>query len=213
MSDPSTLCFSLSLDAISREISEITTADAEPVVPRGGFDSPFYRLNEGLPSSKKSQLAASSTQGHNLDSKPLALSPLAASTPGVAQSGLKRSLDMPKQTFTPIDLPSRYSENHPSGHQQSQVSLESNIVAPSPCKIPARKWMGFGDEQPPDYEHLFEVALPKTAYHFVSKKTEELLRNVNAGDDKVNSSSPSPLEMLDQLIQHGADAHSKRLDQ
>ncbi|XP_053229456.1 hamartin isoform X1 [Podarcis raffonei] len=200
-------------DAISREISEITTADAEPVVPRGGFDSPFYRLNEGLPSSKKSQLAASSSQGHNLDSKPLALSPLAASTPGVAQSGLKRSLDMPKQTFTPIDLPGRYSENHPSGHQQNQVSLESNIVAPSPCKIPARKWMGFGDEQPPDYEHLFEVALPKTAYHFVSKKTEELLRNVNAGHDKVNSSSPSPLEMLDQLIQHGADAHSKRLDQ
>ncbi|XP_032993230.1 hamartin isoform X2 [Lacerta agilis] len=200
-------------DAISREISEITTADTEPVVPRGGFDSPFYRLNEGLPSSKKSQLAASSTQGQILDSKPHALSPLAASTPLVAQSGLKRSLDMPKQTFTPIDLPCQDSENHPSGHQQSQVSLGSPIVAPSPCKIPARKWMGFGDEQPPDYEHLFEVVLPKTAYLFVSKKTEELLRKVNAGHDKVNSSSPSPLEMLDRLIQHGADAHNKRLDQ
>ncbi|EMP34653.1 Hamartin [Chelonia mydas] len=32
-------------DAISKEISEITTADAEPVVPRGGFDSPFYRTS------------------------------------------------------------------------------------------------------------------------------------------------------------------------
>ncbi|XP_034958098.1 hamartin [Zootoca vivipara] len=200
-------------DAISREISEITTVDAEPVVPRGGFDSPFYRLNEGLPSSKKSQLAASSTQGQILDSKPLAFSPLVTSTPDMPQTGLKRSLDMPKQTFTPIDLPCRDSENHPSGHQQSQISLEPRIVAPSPCKIPALEWLGFGDEQPPVYEHLFEVVLPKTSYLFISKKTEELLRKVNAGHDKVNSSSPSPLEMLDRVIQHGADAHSKQLDQ
>ncbi|XP_061459697.1 hamartin isoform X2 [Rhineura floridana] len=190
-------------DAISKEISEITTADAGPMVPRGGFDSPFYYLNESLSSSKKSQLAASSAQG------PIPNSELLTSSV-VDQSGLEISQDTPKQAFTPIDRPSRDPEDHPAGSRESRVSLEPGIVTPSPCKIPARKRMGFGGELPPDYEHLFEVALPKTAYLFVSKKTEELLRKV--GRDEEGSFSTSPLEVLDRLIQHGADAHSKELN-
>ncbi|XP_063000945.1 hamartin [Elgaria multicarinata webbii] len=190
-------------DAISKEISEITTADAEPVVPRGGFDSPFYHSTESLSGSKKSQSAASSTQGQILNSEPLA-----SSFPD--QPGGESLQETPKQAFTPIDRPCR---DYPASHRESQASLESSLFTPSPCKFPARKRTGAGSEQQPrDYEHLFEVALPKTAYLFVTERTEELLKKAKACPDEDGAFSTSPLEVLDRLIQHGADAHGKELN-
>jgi tuberous sclerosis protein 1 len=72
--------------------------------------------------------------------------------------------------------------------------------------------VGFGSGQPPPYDHLFEVALPKTARHFVSKKTEELLKKVKGCPEEDYVPSTSPMEVLDRLIQQGADAHSKELN-
>uniref|UniRef100_A0ACB8F060 Hamartin n=1 Tax=Sphaerodactylus townsendi TaxID=933632 RepID=A0ACB8F060_9SAUR len=192
-------------DAISKEISEITTADAEPVVPRGGFDSPFYHFNESLSGSqKKSQSAASNAQGQIPNSDPV--------TPCLDQSGIENAREMPRQAFTPIDRPCRDSEDHPAGHRESQASAETSIFTPSPYKIPDHRRAGLGNEQPPRYEHLFEMALPKTAFLFVSKKTEELLRKAKGGQEEDGASSASPMEVLDRLIQHGADAHSKELN-
>ncbi|XP_077162833.1 hamartin isoform X2 [Paroedura picta] len=192
-------------DAISKEISEITTAEAEPVVPRGGFDSPFYHFNESLSvSQKKSQSAASSTQGLILNSDPV--------TPGLDQSGMETARETPRQAFTPIDRPGRDAEDHPAGNRESRASAETSIVTPSPYKIPARRRPGLGREQSPHYEHLFEVALPKTACLFVSRKTEELLRRAKGSPDEDGASAASPMEVLDRLIQHGADAHSKELN-
>ncbi|XP_050782581.1 hamartin isoform X3 [Gopherus flavomarginatus] len=192
------------LDAISKEISEITTADAEPVVPRGGFDSPFYRTSESLPASQKKPLSvASSVQGHSLSSEPLASS--------LDKSGPEGARDTPKQAFTPIDRPCGASDESPAGNRVGQSSMETSILTPSPCKVPAQRRMGFGSGQPPSYEHLFEVALPKTAYLFVSKKTEELLKKVKGNQDEDCTSSTSPMEVLDRLIQQGADAHTKEL--
>ncbi|XP_066466698.1 hamartin isoform X2 [Tiliqua scincoides] len=193
-------------DAISKEISEITTADAEPVVPRGGFDSPFYHSTESLSGSqKKSQLVALSAQGQVLNSESSAMTFL-------EQSGLESTREMPKQAFTPIDRPFQDSEANPVGNRDGQASTETGIVTPNPCKVPARRRMGFGNETPPHYEHLFEVALPKTACLFISQKTKELLRGAKGSQDEDGSSSISPLEVLDKLIQHGADAHSKELN-
>ncbi|KAL8174714.1 UNVERIFIED_CONTAM: hamartin [Gekko kuhli] len=192
-------------DAISKEISEITTAEAEPVVPRGGFDSPFYHFNESLSGSqKKSQSAASSAQGLILNSDPV--------TPCLDQSGTENARETPRQAFTPIDRPCRDSEDHPAGHRESQASAETSVFTPSPYKIPARRRAGLGSEPPPRYEHLFEVALPKTACLFVSRKTEELLRKAKGGQDEDGAPSASPMEVLDRLIQYGADAHSKELN-
>uniref|UniRef100_A0A8C0GJ85 TSC complex subunit 1 n=1 Tax=Chelonoidis abingdonii TaxID=106734 RepID=A0A8C0GJ85_CHEAB len=192
-------------DAISKEISEITTADAEPVVPRGGFDSPFYRTSESLAASQKKPLSvASSVQGHSLSSEPLASS--------LDKSGPEGARDTPKQAFTPIDRPCGASDESPAGNRVGQSSMETSILTPSPCKVPARRRMGFGSGQPPSYEHLFEVALPKTAYLFVSKKTEELLKKVKGNQDEDCTSSTSPMEVLDRLIQQGADAHTKELN-
>lgn len=185
--------------AISRELSEITTAEAEPVVPRGGFDSPFYR--ESLPGSqRKTHSAASSAQGASVNPEPL-------------HSSLdKLGPDTPKQAFTPIDLPCGGAEESPAGDRECQTSLETSILTPSPCKIPPSTRVGFGSGQPPPYDHLFEVALPKTAHHFVIGKTEELLKKAKGSTEEDGVPSTSPMEVLDRLIQQGADAHSKELN-
>lgn len=192
-------------DAISKEISEITTADAEPVVPRGGFDSPFYRTSESLPASqRKPHSVASSVQGPSLNSEPLASS--------LDKSGPEGARDTPKQAFTPIDRPCGASHESPAGNRVGQSSMETSILTPSPCKVSAQRRMGFGSGQRPSYEHLFEVALPKTAYLFVSKKTEELRKKFKGNQEEDCTSSTSPMEVLDRLIQQGADAHTKELN-
>ncbi|KAJ7308016.1 hypothetical protein JRQ81_008516 [Phrynocephalus forsythii] len=190
-------------DAISKEISEITTAEAELAVPRGGFDSPFYHSNGSLSGSKKSQLAASGAQGQSLNSEASFL---------LDQSGSECPRDLPKQTFTPIDRPSRDLDENAVGHGDPRGSLEPALLAPSPCKIPARQRAGFVGAPSPDYEHLFEMALPKTACLFVGQKTEELLKKARGVSDQDGALSASPLEVLDRLIQYGADAHSKELN-
>lgn len=119
--------------------------------------------------------------------------------------------DTPKQAFTPIDLPCGGASDSPAGTREHQTPLETSILTPSPCKIPPQRGVGFGRGQPPPYDHLFEVALPKTAHHFVSKKTKELLKKAKGNTEEDYPSSASPVEVLDRLIQQGADAHSKEL--
>lgn len=184
--------------AIFEELSEITTAEADPVAPRGGFDSPFDR--DGLPGPpRRMHSAASGAQGTSANPEPL------------HSSQDKHGLDTPKQAFTPIDRPPSSAHDSPARHRERQASSETSILTPSPCKIPRQRSVGLGSGQPPPYDHLFEVALPKTAHHFVSKKTAELLRKAkgNTEDDYVPSASP--VEVLDRLIQQGADAHGKEL--
>ncbi|KFO82494.1 Hamartin [Cuculus canorus] len=190
-------------DAISKEISEITT-DAEHMVPRGGFDSPFYRTNESLSSSqKKTHSAVSGVQGHSQTSEPL--------TSSLDKPGPESARETPKQTFTPIDKPCGGSGESPAGNREG-TSGEASILTPSPCKVPAQRRVVFGSGQPPLYDHLFEVALPKTAYLFVGKKTEELLKKAKGTQDDDCMCSTSPVEVLDRLIQQGADAHTKELN-
>ncbi|XP_050010957.1 hamartin isoform X3 [Alexandromys fortis] len=184
--------------AISKELSEITTAETDPVVPRGGFDSPFYR-DSLSGSQRKTHSTASGTQGSSVN-------------PETLHSSLdKHGPDTPKQAFTPIDPPSGSADASPAGDRDRQTSLETSILTPSPCKIPPQRGVSFGSGQPPPYDHLFEVALPKTACHFVSKKTEELLKKVKGNPEEDCAPSTSPMEVLDRLIEQGADAHSKEL--
>lgn len=174
------------------------------MVPRGGFDSPFYHTNENLSGSqKKTQSVVSSVQGHSLTSEPL--------TSSLDKPGPESALETPKQTFTPIDKPCGGSGESPAGNREG-TSGETSILTPSPCKASAQGRAVFGSGQPPLYEHLFEVALPKTAYLFVDKKTEELLKKAKGTQDKDCMSSTSPVEVLDRLIQQGADAHTKELN-
>ncbi|XP_067430549.1 TSC complex subunit 1a isoform X2 [Thunnus thynnus] len=87
------------------------------------------------------------------------------------------------------------------------------------------------DQSPaPPYDTLFELALPRAATLFLGKKTQEVLERASQeqekggggggggggeGEDREEElTSVSPLEVLDQLIIHGHDAHdhlSRRL--
>ncbi|XP_066222890.1 hamartin isoform X2 [Saccopteryx leptura] len=184
--------------AISKELSEITTANAEPLVLPRGFDSPFYQ--DGLAGCpKKTPAAASSAQGTSMLPEPL------------SSSLDKLGPDTPKQAFTPIELPCGGADQGPATSRERQTPLQTGVLTPSPYTVPPHRGRGFGGGQPPPYDHLFEVALPKTAHHFISKKTEELLKKVRVHTEEDCRPSTSPLEVLDQLIQQGADAHGKEL--
>ncbi|CAF94981.1 unnamed protein product, partial [Tetraodon nigroviridis] len=70
--------------------------------------------------------------------------------------------------------------------------------------------------QPP-YDALFDLALPQTTALFIRRKTKEVLEREALEEELGGASSgpwTSPLEVLDQLIVHGRDAHeglSRRL--
>lgn len=189
---------SLPSAAIYKELSEITTADTEPLVPRGGFDSPFYQ-DSLLGCPRKTPSATASAQGASVHPEPL-------------HSSLdKLGPDTPKQAFTPIELPCGGLDESPAGSRERQTPLETRILTPSPFRVPSQGGAGFGSGQPPPYDHLFEVALPKAAHHFVSTKTQELIKKVPGSTEGAWVPSASPLEVLDRLIQQGADAHGKEL--
>ncbi|XP_018548927.1 TSC complex subunit 1a isoform X2 [Lates calcarifer] len=73
----------------------------------------------------------------------------------------------------------------------------------------------------PPYEPLFELALPRAATVFIGRKTQEVLERaagqqekeagggVEGEDGEDDHTSVSPLEVLDQLIVHGHDAHER----
>uniref|UniRef100_A0A3P8ZU77 TSC complex subunit 1a n=1 Tax=Esox lucius TaxID=8010 RepID=A0A3P8ZU77_ESOLU len=80
----------------------------------------------------------------------------------------------------------------------------------------------FGDQAPPVYEPLFELALPRAASLFVWRKTAEALaqravsdvgeRDDSRGQEDGNEAAHiSPLDILDRLIQHGNETYDKVL--
>uniref|UniRef100_A0A3P8ZSM9 TSC complex subunit 1a n=1 Tax=Esox lucius TaxID=8010 RepID=A0A3P8ZSM9_ESOLU len=70
----------------------------------------------------------------------------------------------------------------------------------------------FGDQAPPVYEPLFELALPRAASLFVWRKTAEALAQRAVSDEDGNEAAHiSPLDILDRLIQHGNETYDKVL--
>ncbi|KAG9471261.1 hypothetical protein GDO78_015333 [Eleutherodactylus coqui] len=182
--------------AISQELSQFTTqSEHEPAVRRGGFDSPFCPQSDSQPNSQRKSNSVTQT-----------------SDPAANVPRCNGSQDSAKQAFTPIEPPSGV-ENDNSGKTQTTDSLPDsrNILTPSPCKTQAHCRSCFN---PAPYEHLFELALPKTASFFISKKTEELYKRFKGSSEEAeeSSASMSPAEVLDRLIRLGADAHTKELN-
>ncbi|XP_044161415.1 hamartin isoform X1 [Bufo gargarizans] len=180
--------------AISQELSQIINpSDHEPAVRRGGFDSPFCPQSDSQPTSQKKSSC-------NVAQPP--------DNPTANKLRCNGSQDSSKQAFTPIEPPNG-EENDDSG--KTQTTNSRNILTPSPCKTQARCRSCFN---PAPYEHLFELALPKTASFFISKKTEGVYKKFKGSNEEgeENSTSVSPAEVLDRLIHLGADAHTKELN-
>ncbi|XP_068105037.1 hamartin [Hyperolius riggenbachi] len=176
--------------AISQELCQITS-DRELAVRRGGFDSPFsLQCDSQTSTQRRTQVC---------------------DQPATEKHRCNGSQDASKQAFTPIEPPTGTENN--SGKPQTTNSMpdDRNILTPSPSNSQARCRSCFN---PAPYEHLFELALPKTASFFISKKTEELYKKFRGSNEETeeNGKSVSPAEVLDRLIQLGADAHTKELN-
>ncbi|KAM5145905.1 hamartin [Mantella aurantiaca] len=184
--------------AISQELSQITTSEPEPVGRRGGFDSPFCPHSDSQHAPAKKNHTCNVTQ---ICDNPLA-----------DKLHCHASQDTSKQAFTPIEPPnSTESDNSGKPQTTNPLPTDRNILTPSPCKSQAQCRSCFN---PAPYEHLFELALPKTASLFISKKTEELYKKFKGSNEEAeeDNASISPAEVLDRLIQLGADAHTKELN-
>uniref|UniRef100_A0A8C5R113 TSC complex subunit 1 n=1 Tax=Leptobrachium leishanense TaxID=445787 RepID=A0A8C5R113_9ANUR len=178
--------------AISQELSQIASEHEAPI-RRGGFDSPFCPPCDSQPGSQK-KLASQFSDPQSADK---------------LQNG---SQDPSKQAFTPIEPPNGVENGGLSGKPQTMNSTPNarKLFSPSPCKSQAHCKSCFSSAP---YEHLFELALPKTANLFICKKTDELNKKVKPGLEEAEepTSTVSPAELLDRLIALGADAHTKEL--
>ncbi|CAH2316095.1 hamartin isoform X1 [Pelobates cultripes] len=183
--------------AISQELSQITS-DHEPAIRRGGFDSPFCPPCNSQPGSQKKLAAYGVSQ---------------VSDHIVSDKLQNASQDPSKQAFTPIEPPVGVEHSSLSGKLQCANSLQNarKLFTPSPCKSQAHCKSCFSSAP---YEHLFELALPKTANLFICKKTDELHKKIKCGteESEEQTSVVSPSELLDRLIMLGADAHTKELN-
>ncbi|KAG8447585.1 hypothetical protein GDO86_014913 [Hymenochirus boettgeri] len=181
--------------AICQELSQITTTDHEPAIRRGGFDSPFSLRCDSQPGSQKKLPSYSVSQVSEPHDKPR----------------YNVSQETPNKAFTPIEPPNGVENASHSDKLPSTISLPGagNIFTP---KAQVKRNSSCFSSAP--YEHLFEVALPKTANWFICKKTEELCKRDRGGlaEREESTMSMSPAEVLDHLIQLGADTHTKELN-
>ncbi|XP_053170859.1 hamartin-like [Scomber japonicus] len=146
-------------------------------------------------SSEESQQPSSSSSSSSSSSQPVLLT----STPTLPPPASRCSLSL---SFTPP-------------HRPEGGSTPSD---PAPLEL----------SPPPPYDALFDLALPRAASLFLGRKTQEVLERASQetgggggggvgggggggggeGEDREEDfTSVSPLQVLDQLIVHGHDAH------
>ncbi|KAF7651989.1 hypothetical protein LDENG_00102770 [Lucifuga dentata] len=211
--------------AITEELLNITE-DKQNLPGLRGFDSPFYHTTETLTGCQTQEKTLSNPQSD----APVHDARNVASTPDKAENaasmsggdvgggggggdsrgsalGLEQSWSF-QSGFTPID-----HHLHRSLSAPDDEAGKFGMFSPSPCsKTPV----------PVPYELFFDLALPRAASLFVSKKTTEAVHKaaterlpqreegLKDGEEE-GVASASPLEVLDRLVQQGGDAHDKVL--
>ncbi|XP_026199200.1 TSC complex subunit 1a isoform X2 [Anabas testudineus] len=119
----------------------------------------------------------------------------------------------PHSSYSVILTSTPSRDDPPSGSSMlsppSSISLYFTPPHPSSSTTSHRS----EDQQPTSpYESLFELALPRAATLYIRRKTQEALEKEGPGagegeDREDDQTSVSPLEVLDQMIVHGHDAH------
>ncbi|XP_078406307.1 TSC complex subunit 1b isoform X1 [Cetorhinus maximus] len=200
--------------AFADELSEITPVDLQSLVTRGGFDSPFQHRTETLtgPQMKREQELYSSATEQGICPELQQALPTTCKAP---DPHMQEQCPI-KQGFMPIDKPSDNCSGSPIKQEVLKAgSTILEVFTSSPLlKVQALRHPPLGSAHPSLYEHLFDLALPKTASLFIKQKTSELQKLAGEQlEDSLSQSctSISPLDVLDKLIQHGGDAHVKEL--
>ncbi|XP_072908452.1 TSC complex subunit 1b isoform X1 [Hemitrygon akajei] len=191
--------------AIADELTEITSLDLQPLVTRGGFDSPFQHTTEMLtgPQTKREQELSCSATEQGLHTVPHQVPSTINKTP----EPRRQEQSSVKKGFMPIEKP---CENYPANVEEVDKVGSAPVTPSTLFKVQALRHSPLGTGHPLPYEHLFELALPKAAILFIKQKNTELEKL--AGKQLEDPSSLiSPLDVLDKLIQQGGDAHLKEL--
>lgn len=200
--------------AITEELQKLTE-DKRDVAALRGFDSPFFSTTETLTGAQEKHAHYSVLGGSIRDPHNAISTPDKSETRDKGRVSRGTSQEHPwsfQPVFTPIEHPA-HSHLHRSPSALEDEALKFGLCSPSPCKPP-----------PVPYEALFDMALPRTAFLFVERKTSEIVQQValercqrgdvlkhGEEDGMEGVMSPSPLEVLDRLVQQGADSHDKVL--
>uniref|UniRef100_A0A8B9HCW7 TSC complex subunit 1b n=1 Tax=Astyanax mexicanus TaxID=7994 RepID=A0A8B9HCW7_ASTMX len=196
--------------AITEELLQLTEEKRDPGGLRG-FDSPFFHTTETLTGAQQKP-PSTSTQSSLLREANNAVSTPDKTDTQVGHRGMGSrgpSQEQPwsfQPVFTPIQDPALGHVRHsPAADEEA---LKYNLLSPSPCKAPSLP-----------YEALFDQALPRAASLCLGHRTSEVLERVTGESRLVDvkeaedhaTTSVSPLEVLDRLVQQGSDAHDKVL--
>ncbi|GAA6099496.1 TSC complex subunit 1b isoform X2 [Tachysurus ichikawai] len=187
--------------AITEELMKLTEDKREASGARG-FDSPFFRTTETLTGAQEKPRTAFThlRDPHHAVSTPDKIDMrIWCKGPGSRTASQEQPWSF-QPLFTPIEL------RHHSPSTEDEA-LKSTPISPSPGTAPSSL----------PYEALFDLALPRAASLFMSRRSSEALERsamqgtVGVVDEGHGVTSASPLEVLDRLVQQGNDAHDRVL--
>lgn len=206
-------CSRLSLDPLEAS-SEDLLCPSSPLLQRKTSSDP----RSSVPQLSLVQLQAVDLSWSPLSHCSLSTPPPEGSTPSASGPAPSLGVKCPSQasvpvapspTLTPISVslqqPITALEGRSQSHVQSEELLRPGLL--TAALIPSPSAPGPAPSAPDQsYEALFELALPRAAPLFIAKKTKEALLKAEL-DLRPDQTSVSPLELLDQLILQGDQAH------
>ncbi|XP_035383113.1 TSC complex subunit 1b isoform X2 [Electrophorus electricus] len=197
--------------ALMEELVTLTEMKLRDGVGRSGFDSPFYRTTETLTGAREKPLSVSAHGVPPRDPHTATSTPdKAEARPGRRAMGSRGGSQEQPWAFEPLFTP--VEQSAPGVLRRSPSTDDEGLrygppLSPGPCRAP-----------PLPYEALFDLTLPHAASVFVRHRTVAALdradseggQGAEAGQGRGAqrpTTSASPLEVLDQLVQQGSMAH------
>ncbi|XP_073322784.1 TSC complex subunit 1a isoform X2 [Pagrus major] len=206
---PSSSSTSTSSTSSQQPPSSSSTSTSSQQPPSSSSTSSTSSQQPPSSTSTSSQQPPSSSTSSQQPPSPSTSSPSTSSQPALLTStpGRDEASSGPALRPPPCSISLCFTPPHPSTEDGGSVLFGPARAERSPA---------------PSYEPLFELALPRAATLFIGKKTKEVLERAagepkegGEGEDREEEhTSVSPLEVLDQLIVHGHEAHeglSRRL--
>uniref|UniRef100_S4R5N6 TSC complex subunit 1b n=1 Tax=Petromyzon marinus TaxID=7757 RepID=S4R5N6_PETMA len=184
--------------AVNNEVSEINEMCPAPADHRGGFDSPFFSADAAPPGTQ----AVPGTHGGE-----------AAVTQAVQQTSrsTRNSTTLERLFWIIWSLEVGDLDRSKGGSNKTQDRSTTSSFALTPASACGRAAAVSATCYP--YEHLFALAFPRAAVGaFVDHKSAEL-RGLDGSHHSGSPCgvAPSPLDVIDVLMQRGGDVHAKEL--
>ncbi|MCJ8741191.1 hypothetical protein PDJAM_G00067810 [Pangasius djambal] len=187
--------------AITEELMKLTDEKRDTSAARG-FDSPFFHTTETLTGAQEKPPP---TFTHLRDPHHAVSTPDKVDIRAWCRGPGSRSASQEQPwSFQPLFTPIELRHHSPSAEDEA---LKNTPHSPSPGTAPSSL----------PYEALFDLALPRAASLFMSRRSSEALERaamqgiVGVADEGHGVMSASPLEVLDRLVQQGSDSHDRVL--